>query len=308
MMTEEVAAIAVNGVQKRYGKLTVLRDVTLEVAPGEIFTLLGANGAGKSTLIKLLTTLAQPDGGSIRVQGCDPVTQGGRVRRVIGLNAQAETLDDTVSGRANLRLVATLLGLADPQQAIAAVAKRLDLDAFLDRRVATYSGGMRRRLDLAMSLLGNPAVLFLDEPTTGVDPQNRLALWALIRELRDGGTTIFLTTQYLDEADALADRIAFMREGRIVKVGTPAQIKQAAVPTFALTVAAGQAEAAKAALAEHQLPYQLAGDVFTLAAAVAPQALAVLAPRLVVTGYVPNAVTLESVYLAVTKEAKHAHA
>ena len=218
-------AIEVQGVTKAVGQLQVLKGIDLTVEQGEIFTLLGENGAGKSTLINILATLSPANAGLVSILGLDPVHDGNRVRQLISLNAQETTFDEGFTGTDNLRLVARLRGIKNPQKSINEIAERLDLGGFLNQKVKTYSGGMKRRLDLAMSLLGDPDLIFLDEPTTGVDPKNRLALWQLIRDIRNAGKTVFLTTQYLDEADALSEHIAFIRDGVIVKHGTPAEIK-----------------------------------------------------------------------------------
>lgn len=303
-------AIEVRGVTKSFGALAVLKGIDLTVAQGEVFTLLGANGAGKSTLIDILTTLSRADAGTVRIMGLDPVRDGRRVRTLISLNAQAATVDEAFTGAANLRLIAQLRGVNDIDAAVSTLAAQLGLTPFLARKVQTYSGGMRRRLDLAMSLLGDPAVIFLDEPTTGVDPKNRLALWAMIRALRTAGKTVFLTTQNLEEADALSDHIAFIHEGTIVKNGTPEAIKQRVVATYTIRVAAGQTAAAAAALTAAQLAFTQDHDRLSVAAAGAAQALAaLLAQGLTVQHYDRDEADLETVFLNVTaEEADHAHA
>lgn len=301
-------AIVVKDVTKDFGPLPVLKGVNLEVEQGEIFTLLGANGAGKSTLINILTTLSQPTAGTVAIMGLDPRTAGNQVRRLMSLNAQATTLDGEFTGAENLRLIARLRGVNDVPAEIEGLAQRLDLSSFLNRKVKTYSGGMRRRLDLAMSLLGNPQLIFLDEPTTGVDPQNRLALWQMIRELRDAGKTVFLTTQYLDEADALSDHIAFIHDGVIVKSGTPAAIKQRVTATYTLQVAPADEAVATATLGAAGITFTPTEHGLSLTAKQGEPALtALLDAGVTVTHYDQDKTDLESVFLNVTKEAVHAN-
>ena len=218
-------AIRITGLTKSYGDLAVLRGVDLDVAPGSIFALLGSNGAGKTTVIKILSTLLRADGGTAVVNGFDVVTHGADVRESISLTGQFTAVDDILTGRENLELIAKLRHLEQPRQLADDMLDRFSLTGAGRRRVATYSGGMRRRLDLAMSLIGSPPVVFLDEPTTGLDPQARLEVWQSVRELARGGTTILLTTQYLDEAEQLADRIAILHEGGILVNGTLAELK-----------------------------------------------------------------------------------
>lgn len=301
-------AIDVTDVKKRFGKLEVLKGITLQAQQGEIFTLLGENGAGKSTLINILATLSRADAGTVSIMGLDPVKNGNQVRQQITLNAQSMTVDEDFTGLDNLRLIATLRNVQDVSAAIETVATQLDLTAFLKRKVKTYSGGMKRRLDIAMSLLGNPQIIFLDEPTTGVDPKNRLALWQLIREMRDAGKTVFLTTQYLDEADALSDHIAFIRDGQIVKYGTPAEIKQRVTESYTLTVAPNQRAEAATALTTAKITYTEQAGSFKLMASVAPVALALLLDQhLTVQQYDLDEISLEDVFLNVTDtEATHA--
>jgi ABC-2 type transport system ATP-binding protein len=298
-------AIEVKHVTKRFGELEVLKDVNLTVQRGEIFTLLGANGAGKSTLINILTTLSRPNSGTVTVGNLDALKQGNQMRQLISLNAQATTLDDEFSGYENLHLIATLRNVRQPKVAIAELADKLQLTSFLNRKVRTYSGGMRRRLDIAMSLLGDPAIIFLDEPTTGVDPQNRLALWQIVRNLRDSGKTVFLTTQYLDEADALSDHIAFIHDGRIVRSDTPAGIKRIASANYTIEVADVAASAATQTLDHTGIDYQQDGAALTVTAADAEHALQVLIDaNVVVQHYNLAEATLETVFLNLTQEAK----
>ncbi len=212
---------------KSYGAHEVLRGVDLQVRPGEIFALLGPNGAGKTTTVRLLATLTPPSAGSARVAGADVVAERHLVRRRIAVTGQYAALDDVQTGRENLTMMARLLGLGSRAARARAVEllERFDLVDAAQRRVSTYSGGMRRRLDLAVSLLAQPAVLFLDEPTTGLDPRSRQDVWAVVAELARGGTTVFLTTQYLEEADRLADRIAVIDGGVMVASGTATELK-----------------------------------------------------------------------------------
>ena len=298
-------AIEVNGVTKQFGTLQVLKGINLTVAQGEIFTLLGENGAGKSTLINILATLSAQDQGQVKILGLDPIKQGNQVRPLIALNAQDTTFDAEFSGLDNLKLIAKLRGIQNISAAIDRVAQQLDLTEFLARKVKTYSGGMRRRLDLAMSLLGDAKVIFLDEPTTGVDPKNRLALWQMIKAIRDAGKTVFLTTQYLDEADALSDHIGFIRDGVIVKYGTPAEIKQRVTATYTITTVDNQVAQTQALLNEAGLSFTLTDTNFNLHADVAPRALTlILENNLTVLHYDRDEADLESVFLAINDQEK----
>lgn len=219
-------AISVKGLQKSYKKTSVLRDVTFEVGKGQIFALLGANGAGKTTTINILTTLLGADNGSAKVGGYDVATQADKVRDQISLTGQFAAVDDVLTARENLVLVGELRHVTSPAKVAQDLLKQFDLTEAADRRVATFSGGMRRRLDIAMSLIGAPTIIFLDEPTTGLDPQSRAMMWQQIKDLAKSGTTVFLTTQYLEEADQLADHIAILHQGRIVAQGTAASLKE----------------------------------------------------------------------------------
>ncbi|MDQ6526340.1 ATP-binding cassette domain-containing protein [Nocardioides sp. LHD-245] len=225
MTRHEAIAIRVAGAEKSFGELPVLRGVDLEVAAGSIVALLGSNGAGKTTLIRILTTLTRADAGTASVQGYDVATQPAEVRESFSLTGQFAAVDEILTGRENLILVARLRHLPDPGTVADDLLARFSLTDAGGRRTATYSGGMRRRLDIAMSLIGDPPVIFLDEPTTGLDPQGRIEVWQAVRELAAGGTTVLLTTQYLDEAEELADRIAILHEGRIIVDGTLAELK-----------------------------------------------------------------------------------
>jgi ABC-2 type transport system ATP-binding protein len=226
----EVPAIQVRRLEKSYKGLTVLRGVDFDVARGSIFALLGSNGAGKTTVVSILTTLLRADAGTATVNGYDVATQGEKVRESISLTGQFAAVDELLSGRENLMLVARLRDLPNPGAIADDLLARFSLADAAARKVSTYSGGMRRRLDIAMSLIGNPPVIFLDEPTTGLDPQARLEVWQVIRDLAGRGTTVLLTTQYLDEAEQLADRIAILHEGRIIVNGTLAELKQLIPP------------------------------------------------------------------------------
>ncbi len=219
--------IVARGVRKSYGKVEALRSVDLEVHRGTVLGLLGPNGAGKTTLVRIFATLLRPDGGEATVAGFDVVKDAAKLRRVIGLAGQYAAVDENLTGRENVEMVGRLYHLtrADAKSRTDALLRRFDLIDAADRPARTYSGGMRRRLDLAASLVADPEVLFLDEPTTGLDPRSRLALWGIIEDLRREGKTILLTTQYLEEADRLADRIAVVDHGTIIAEGTSQELK-----------------------------------------------------------------------------------
>ncbi|WP_326823944.1 ABC transporter ATP-binding protein [Streptosporangium sp. NBC_01756] len=223
-------AIRVQGLEKSYKELRVLRGVDFDVARGSIFALLGSNGAGKTTVVKILSTLLKTDAGTARVHGFDVATQAADVRESISLTGQFAAVDEILSGRENLVLVARLRHLKNPGKIADDLLTRFSLTDAGARKVSTYSGGMRRRLDIAMSLIGDPPVIFLDEPTTGLDPQARIEVWQAVKELAERGTTVLLTTQYLDEAEHLADRIAILHRGRIIVNGTLAELKQLLPP------------------------------------------------------------------------------
>jgi ABC-2 type transport system ATP-binding protein len=260
------AAIRVQGLEKSYKDLHVLRGVDFEVARGSIFALLGSNGAGKTTVVRILSTLLKADAGSAEVTGFDIVSQAQQVRETISLTGQFAAVDEILSGRENLVLIAQLRHLPDPGGIADSLLARFSLTDAGSRKVSTYSGGMRRRLDIAMSLIGNPPVIFLDEPTTGLDPAARLEVWGAVKELTRSGTTVLLTTQYLEEAEHLADRIAILHKGRIIVNGTLSELKQLLPPAkveyvekqpsledvfFALT---GKAEPAESGDAESGAP------------------------------------------------------
>ncbi|MEU5528019.1 ATP-binding cassette domain-containing protein [Micromonospora chersina] len=226
-------AIHVTGLQKSYGKLEVLKGVDIAVASGSIFALLGSNGAGKTTVVRILSTLLKPDGGSASVNGFDAVSQPDKVRASISLTGQFAAVDQILTGRENLIMVARLRQVKNPRQVADDLLERFGLTDAGGRRVATYSGGMRRRLDIAMSLIGDPPVIFLDEPTTGLDPEARIEVWKEIQSLAGKGTTVLLTTQYLEEAEKLADRIAILHQGTIIVSGTLADLRQLLPPVQA---------------------------------------------------------------------------
>jgi ABC-2 type transport system ATP-binding protein len=220
------AVIQVKDLRKSFKATDVLKGVSLEVNKGEIFALLGSNGAGKTTTINILTTLIPADDGTAVVNGFDVAKQPDKVRASISLTGQFAAVDEVLTGRENLVLIADLRHVGDSAQTATELLKKFNLTDAADRRAQTYSGGMRRRLDIAMSLIGNPPVIFLDEPTTGLDPQARSDMWHTIKTLANSGTTIFLTTQYLDEADELADTIALLHKGTIVASGTSRELKK----------------------------------------------------------------------------------
>jgi ABC-2 type transport system ATP-binding protein len=240
------AAIEAKSLSKSYKDVSVLKDVSFSVRKGTVFALLGSNGAGKTTTINILTTLIRADGGKATVAGHDVAARPDKVRREISLTGQFAAVDDRLTGRENLLLIGDLRHVADSARTAADLLRRFGLEDAADRRASTFSGGMRRRLDVAMSLIGSPAVIFLDEPTSGFDPEARNEMWQTIRELAAGGTTVFLTTQYLDEADKLADDIAVLHQGRIVASGTARELKQL-VPGGLIELAFHDAETRDAA-------------------------------------------------------------
>lgn len=226
MKTVQTKSIQVKGLQKTYKQLHVLKGVDFEVEQGSIFALLGSNGAGKTTTVKILTTLLKPDSGSVMVNGFDVTSKPDHVRQSISLTGQFAAVDEILTGRENLIMLAKLRHLQNPRQIADDMLKRFGLTDAADRKAATYSGGMRRRLDIALSLVGQPQIIFLDEPTTGLDPEARIEVWKIVKELAEGGTTVFLTTQYLEEAEQLADQIAILHEGKIIASGTLQELKK----------------------------------------------------------------------------------
>ncbi len=220
------SAISVKGLKKSFKNKEVLKGVDFEVQRGEIFALLGSNGAGKTTAVNILSTLIKPDGGEVSICGFDVQSQPDHVRQSISLTGQFAALDGMQTGRENLILIAKLRGVSNPAQVADNLLARFNLTDAANRRAEKYSGGMKRRLDIAMSLIGKPSIIFLDEPTTGLDPESRIEVWDTIKELAGGGTTILLTTQYLEEAEKLADRIAILHDGKIITTGTLTELKK----------------------------------------------------------------------------------
>jgi ABC-2 type transport system ATP-binding protein len=223
-------AVRVRGLQHAFGDVPVLRGVDLDVGRGSILALLGANGAGKTTLVRILSTLVRADAGEALVAGHDVAGHPADVRAAISLTGQFAAVDEVLTGRENLLLVARLRRVGDPAAVADGLLERFSLADAGRRAAGTYSGGMRRRLDIAMSMIGEPAVVFLDEPTTGLDPAARNEVWGAVRALAESGTTVLLTTQYLEEAERLADRIAILHEGRIIADGTLAELKRLLPP------------------------------------------------------------------------------
>ncbi|MBY0156899.1 ATP-binding cassette domain-containing protein [Cytobacillus oceanisediminis] len=220
------AAISVKGLKKSFKDKEVLKGVDFEVRRGEIFALLGSNGAGKTTTVNILSTLMKSDGGEAGICGFDVQRQPDHVRQCISLTGQFSSLDGMLTGRENLMMIARLRGVSNPAEVADNLLARFSLAEAANRRADNYSGGMKRRLDIAMSLIGTPAVIFLDEPTTGLDPEARIEVWDTVKELAGGGTTILLTTQYLEEAEQLADRIAILHGGKIITTGTLTELKE----------------------------------------------------------------------------------
>lgn len=226
MNINNTIAISMEEVKKSFKNVSVLKGINISVKKGSIFALLGSNGAGKTTAIKILSTLISPDSGRAIISGYDVVDESDRVREEISLTGQFAAVDEALTGYDNLCLIGALRHLQDVNSTVDNLLEQFDLKKAAKRKVSTYSGGMRRRLDIAMSIIGNPAIIFLDEPTTGLDPQNRSAMWNIVKTLAKNGTTIFLTTQYLEEAEQLADRIAILNDGVIVAEGSPEELKQ----------------------------------------------------------------------------------
>ncbi|WP_286228419.1 ABC transporter ATP-binding protein [Neobacillus mesonae] len=220
------AVISVKGLKKSFKDKEVLKGVDFEVQRGEIFTLLGSNGAGKTTTVNILSTLMKPSGGEVGICGFDIQRQPDYVRQSISLTGQFAALDGMLTGRENLMMIGKLRGVSNPAQVADNLLARFSLTDTANRRADQYSGGIKRRLDIAMSLIGTPAVIFLDEPTTGLDPEARIEVWETVKELAGGGTTIMLTTQYLEEAEQLADRIAILHGGKIITTGTLTELKE----------------------------------------------------------------------------------
>ncbi|MFI0356353.1 ATP-binding cassette domain-containing protein [Actinomadura sp. 9N407] len=304
--------IDATGLHKSYGRVTVLEGVDVQVPQGGVFALLGPNGAGKTTTVRILATLTPPDAGTARVAGFDVVRQRRQVRKAISLTGQHATVDELQTGEENLRMMGRLRRLprARARARASELLERFDLVEARGRRVATYSGGMRRRLDLAAGLVGDPSVIFLDEPTTGLDPRSRRAMWDVVTGLTDQGVTVLLTTQYLEEADRLADRIALLDAGRIVAEGTAQQLKDR-IPGRRLDLVAtgpGAYEALERALGTrvaHRDPVRLTLGVTT--GGTAPEVRALLDEidpgRSGVLRFAVNETTLDDVFLALTGQA-----
>ena len=224
-MSKPTLSITVSGIKKTYADRPVLENLTFTVPKGSIYTLLGSNGAGKTTTIRILTTQIPADKGEVEIEGYSVSKDPHKVREVISLTGQFSAVDEALTGKENLVLMARLRQLSSPEKSAGDLLEYFDLSHAADQRVSSYSGGMKRKLDIAMSLTGHPKVIFLDEPTTGLDPQSRRSMWKLIKELQASGVTIFLTTQYLEEAEELADRIAILDKGRIIAEGTSRELK-----------------------------------------------------------------------------------
>jgi ABC-2 type transport system ATP-binding protein len=307
-MSIHTTAVDVVGLSKSYGDVDVLTGLDLTVPAGTVYALLGPNGAGKTTMVRILSTLGPADSGRATVAGYDVIHDAGAVRRSIGVTGQFSAIDELLTGRENLRLMADLghLGAAEARIQVASLLSRFDLDDAADRRASTYSGGMTRRLDLAMTLVSRPRVVFLDEPTTGLDPRSRRELWRLVRELVADGVTILLTTQYLEEADELADHVGVLDGGKLVAEGTPAELKRL-VPggrvevTFTspsgLARAAAQFSGATVNEAELMLAVPYDGDFTSLHALIASLDDAS------VVGFEVRTPDLDDVFLALTGHA-----
>ncbi|GAA0751941.1 ABC transporter ATP-binding protein [Clostridium sartagoforme] len=218
--------IQIKDVKKSYKDVEVLKGVDLEVEQGETFALLGSNGAGKTTMIKIMATLLKADTGSVVINGFDIEKNSGGIRSSISLTGQFAAIDEILTGRENLQMIAKLRHLKNQNSIADELINRFGMSEAADRRVSTYSGGMKRRIDIAMSLVGNPKIIFLDEPTTGLDPEARLEVWKIVKELTNSGTTVFLTTQYLEEAEQLADKIAILHGGKIIALDTLEGLKK----------------------------------------------------------------------------------
>jgi ABC-2 type transport system ATP-binding protein len=302
-------AIAVRGLEKRFGSLEALAGIDFEVAPGTVFGLLGPNGAGKTTAVRILTTILEPDGGTAEVLGFDVVRDAERVRLRIGLAGQSATVDPNLTGRENLRLIGRLA--QRPRDWVdlraAELLETFELSQAADRPIKTYSGGMRRRLDVAAALVGRPPVLFLDEPTTGLDLPSRNALWGTIRDLVAEGTTVLLTTQYLEEADQLAKQIAVVDVGRVIAAGTPSELKAELGSTVIEFVMAGELDAQRAAsvLSTPGGRSEVEGSTIRVPSGEGPRALMEMLRNLDAQGLYPVSLTvrepsLDDVFLRLT--------
>ena len=300
-------AIEAKSLRKSYKDVSVLEDVSFSVQKGTVFALLGSNGAGKTTTINILTTLIRADGGTATVAGHDIAARPDKVRREISLTGQFAAVDNRLTGRENLLLIGDLRHVADSAETATGLLRRFGLEEAADRSVSTFSGGMRRRLDIAMSLIGSPAVIFLDEPTTGFDPEARNEMWRTIRKLAEGGTTVFLTTQYLDEADELADDIAVLHQGRIVASGTAGELKKL-VPGGLIELTFQDEETrdvAAKALGESYAHTEGGGATLTITtdgtvAEVASMFVALRDARIEPTEFSQKVATLDDVFLKIT--------
>ena len=307
-MTEHEPAIAVEGLRKRFGDLEALAGIDFEVAPGTVFGLLGPNGAGKTTAVRILTTILEPDGGRATVLGYDVVRDAERVRLRFGLAGQAATVDPNLTGRENLRLVGRLAQRPHPwvEERAAELLDNFELSNAADRPIRTYSGGMRRRLDVAAALVGRPPVLFLDEPTTGLDLPSRNALWDTIRELVAEGTTVMLTTQYLEEADRLAEQIAVVDLGRVIAEGTPAELKAQLGSTVIEFAMSSESEAERAITSlSRQHAAEREGSTIRVPSTEGPRSLMEMLRVLDTGGLYPSSLTvrepsLDDVFLRLT--------
>ncbi len=304
-------AIEMKGLEKSFKNVKVLRGIDLTVKRGSIFALLGSNGAGKTTTIRILSTLLKADKGEVKVCGYDVQRQPERVREAISLTGQNAAVDNVLTGRENLRMIGKLRHLSDAKQQADTLLERFDLTEAADRKVASYSGGMRRRLDLAMGLLGTPSLMFLDEPTTGLDPQSRIAMWNIIKGLGAGGTTVFLTTQYLEEAEQLADHIAILDKGEIVAQGSADELKKMLPHShIELKFLSGEdMRAAKALLSG----FETSDDEQNLALSVktdggikdVTKVLSLLENAVTVTEFALRQPTLEDVFLSIVENEKN---
>jgi ABC-2 type transport system ATP-binding protein len=306
--------IELKNLQKGYKGVPVLHDVSFTVEGGKVFALLGANGSGKTTTINILTTLIKADGGTARVAGFDVATQPDKVREQISVTGQFAAVDYVLTARENLVLMGELRHIRDSERTAAQLLDKFDLNDAADRRLLTFSGGMRRRLDIAMSLVGDAPIIFFDEPTTGLDPQGRTDMWQTIRELAKNGTTVFLTTQYLEEADRLADEIAILHGGRIVAKGPPEVLKRM-VPSGLVELEfgdQGQLAAAQSALDEHH-HISRADSKLVVATSGSVAEMADLFTRLRDSGVEPTRfsrqTTLDDVFFKILdEEREHSHA
>lgn len=301
------ASIVVDHLKKSYKKVEVLKDVSFEVQKGTIFALLGKNGAGKTTTINVLTTLIKSDSGQVIVDGVDVNRKPADIRQRVSLTGQFAAIDDMLTGRENLLLIGDLRHDQNPTRTATQLLKRFRLTEAADRRASTYSGGMRRRLDIAMSLIGKPTVVFLDEPTTGLDPEARNDMWRTIKELANKGTTVFLTTQYLEEADQLADMIAILHKGTIVATGTAAELKQLLPKGYIDITFDDKKQCNNAAKALNGHDLVVSGTTVRIISTGSPKQLADIFnalrdSNLEPSGFSQISPTLDDVFFAITKE------